>query len=43
MRVTGMHHIALVTGRFAELKHFYTEILGLAVVGAFEGRNIIFL
>jgi glyoxylase I family protein len=43
MQILGTHHIALVTGNFAELKAFYTDVLGLPIVGKFEGRNIIFL
>lgn len=43
MQVTGTHHVALVTGNFEELKRFYTETLGLPVVGGFPGRNIVFI
>lgn len=43
MRITGTHHIALTTSNFAAMKAFYTETLGLPIVGAFAGRNIIFI
>lgn len=43
MRVNGIHHVALLTTHFAELRRFYTEVLGLAEVGGFPGYNILFL
>lgn len=43
MRIIGTHHVALVTPNFARLREFYTETLGLPVVGAFAGHNIIFI
>jgi glyoxylase I family protein len=43
VKILGTHHIAIITANFAELRTFYTELLGLPIVGAFEGGNIIFL
>ena len=43
MRITGTHHVALVTPNFARLREFYTGTLGLPVVGGFPGHNIIFI
>ena len=43
MRIVGTHHVALVTSDFARLRTFYVETLGLAQVGQFAGRNIIFI
>ncbi len=43
MEIRGTHHMALVTSNFASMRTFYTQTLGLPVVGAFEGHNIIFL
>ncbi|MBC8076938.1 MAG: VOC family protein [Chloroflexales bacterium] len=43
MQITGTHHVALFTRNFAGLREFYTETLGLAVVGGFPGGTIIFL
>jgi glyoxylase I family protein len=43
MRIRGGHHIGLTTSRFAELRAFYVETLGLPVVGSFSGYNIVFL
>lgn len=43
MRITSTHHVALVTPDFARLRAFYIETLGLPQVGAFPGRNIIFI
>ncbi len=37
------HHIALRTPDFARAKAFYTETLGLAIVGQFPGRDVVFL
>jgi glyoxylase I family protein len=31
MRLTGIHHIAIITGRLAESKAFYTDILGFRI------------
>jgi catechol 2,3-dioxygenase-like lactoylglutathione lyase family enzyme len=43
MQITGTHHVALATPHFAQMRQFYTETLGLPVVGGFPGRNIIFI
>ena len=43
MRITGTHHVALRTANFERLRRFYVETLGLPQVGAFAGRNIVFL
>ena len=43
MNITGTHHVALVTANFERLRAFYVETLGLPIVGAFAGRNIIFV
>ena len=43
MRIVGTHHVGLVTSNFERLRAFYVETLGLAQVGQFAGRNIIFL
>jgi len=43
MRILSTHHVALTTRDFARLRAFYAETLGLPVVGAFAGYNIVFL
>ena len=43
MKLSGVHHVAVVTANFAEKKRFYTEVLELEVVGKFAGKDIIFL
>jgi catechol 2,3-dioxygenase-like lactoylglutathione lyase family enzyme len=43
MKITGTHHVALITSNFEQMRAFYTETLGLPVVGAFAGGAIIFL
>jgi glyoxylase I family protein len=43
MRIRGTHHIALRTSNFATMRHFYSTILGMAYLGGFAGKNIIFL
>lgn len=43
MQIVGTHHVALRTSNFAAMRAFYTETLGMAVLGGFPGRNIIFL
>lgn len=32
MNISGIHHIAIIASDYARSKHFYTEILGLAVI-----------
>jgi catechol 2,3-dioxygenase-like lactoylglutathione lyase family enzyme len=43
MQITGTHHVALFTRNFAGLRQFYTETLGLPVLGGFPGGTIIFI
>jgi catechol 2,3-dioxygenase-like lactoylglutathione lyase family enzyme len=43
MKVVGTHHVALTTTNFARLRAFYSETLGMPVVGGFAGRNTIFI
>lgn len=43
MKILGTHHIGLRTPNFESLKAFYTETLGLPIVGAFAGRPIVFV
>jgi glyoxylase I family protein len=43
MKITGTHHVALITANFERMRAFYTETIGLPVVGAFAGGKIIFL
>ena len=31
MKITGIHHVAILTGRYEESKKFYTEILGFTI------------
>lgn len=32
MQVTGIHHIAIICSDYARSKHFYSELLGFAVI-----------
>lgn len=32
MHLLGLHHVALIVSDYARSKHFYTQVLGLAVV-----------
>lgn len=43
MNIIGTHHVALLTSNFAQMQRFYTETLGMPIVGAFAGGKIIFL
>ena len=43
MRIAHTHHVAIFTRNYARVRDFYVETLGLPVVGAFEGRNIVFV
>jgi lactoylglutathione lyase len=43
MRILSTHHVALTTRDFERLRAFYAQTLGLPVVGAFAGYNIVFL
>jgi glyoxylase I family protein len=31
MRLEGIHHIAIISGRYEASKHFYTEVLGFTI------------
>lgn len=41
--IRATHHIALSTAHFARLRTFYTETLGLPVLGGFPEQRILFL
>lgn len=43
MEIIGLHHVALQTANFEAMRAFYTDVLGLPVVGNFPNRPIIFL
>ncbi|MFN8512839.1 MAG: VOC family protein [Thermomicrobiales bacterium] len=43
MHITGTHHLALATRNFDRLRDFYTQTLGLPILGGFPGERIIFL
>src|ERR1700736_2658682 len=43
LRIVATHHIALATAHFARLREFYTETLGLPVLGGFPEEQILFL
>ncbi len=43
MAILKAHHIAIKARDFQASKKFYTEVLGLKVVGGFPGRDIIFI
>ena len=43
MRIIGTHHIALRTPNFEQMRAFYSDVLGMAYLGGFAGKNIIFL
>lgn len=43
MKILGTHHVGLSTTSLARLRAFYTETLGLPIVGAFEGHDIVFV
>jgi len=32
MKIAGIHHVAIIASDYARSKHFYVEVLGLAVV-----------
>lgn len=32
MNITGIHHVAIIASDYARSRHFYTEVLGLAIV-----------
>jgi glyoxylase I family protein len=41
--IRGTHHIALLTPDLPRLQAFYTGTLGLPLVGAFHGHDIVFV
>ena len=43
MEITHTHHVAIYTSNYARIRAFYVETLGLPVLGAFEGQNIVFI
>ncbi len=43
MHIAHTHHIAIFTSNFTRVRDFYVDTLGLPMVGAFEGRNIVFV
>ena len=43
MQILGTHHVGLSTANLPRLRAFYVETLGLPVVGAFAGHNIVFV
>jgi catechol 2,3-dioxygenase-like lactoylglutathione lyase family enzyme len=43
MQILATHHLAITTGRFALLREFYVETLGLPVVGGFPDHDIVFM
>jgi glyoxylase I family protein len=43
MRIVRTHLVAITTRRFALLRSFYVELLGLPVVGGFPRHDIVFL
>ncbi len=43
LHIRATHHIALSTTHFARLRAFYTETLGLPVLGGFPEQQILFL
>ncbi len=43
LAIVATHHIALTTRNFDCLRDFYTQRLGLAVVGGFPGEDIVFI
>lgn len=32
MRLTGLHHVAIIASDYARSRHFYTDVLGLRVI-----------
>jgi glyoxylase I family protein len=43
MQILGTHHVGLSTANLARLRAFYVETLGLPIVGAFAGHDIVFV
>ena len=43
MQILGTHHVGLSTSDLPRLRAFYIEMLGLPVVGAFLGHDIVFV
>src|SRR5262249_24429331 len=43
LHATHTHHVAVLTTHFDRLRTFYVDTLGCPIVGAFPGRNIVFV
>lgn len=43
LQILATHHVALSTAHFAPLREFYTETLGLPLLGGFPNEHILFL
>ena len=43
LHILATHHIALATAHFDLLRQFYTETLGLPILGGFPEQRILFL
>jgi glyoxylase I family protein len=43
MKISGTHHIALLTSNFDRLRAFYVDLLGFPLAGAYGDRRIIFI
>ena len=43
MQITHAHHVAIYARNYERIRAFYVETLGLPVLGAFAGRNIVFV
>jgi catechol 2,3-dioxygenase-like lactoylglutathione lyase family enzyme len=43
MEIRSTHHVALYTTNFDQLRAFYTDIIGMPIVGGFRSHQIVFL
>jgi glyoxylase I family protein len=43
MQIIGVHHVALYTARYALMRDFYVDVLGMVEIGGFRGHPITFL
>src|SRR5690349_14639369 len=43
MQIVATHHVGLVTAHLARLREFYTETIGLPILGGFPEHGILFL
>ena len=39
MKITGVHHIAIIASDYQRSKHFYTQVLGLSVISEYYREN----